>query len=111
MFGKEQIIEEMKRIAAAMGGALSKKDFEQHSTIPLTTVRFHLGSWQRALTEAGLKFVEKPPEAKPKSEDELLLELIRLNKDSGELPTPALIEAKGKYKTHHFKERWKSSER
>jgi hypothetical protein len=108
MFSKEQIIEEMKRIAAGMGGTLSERDFERRSTIPLTTLRFHLGSWQRAMKEAGLKPGEKVPETKPKSDDELLLELIRLNKDSGELPTPALIEAKGKYKTHHYIKRWKS---
>lgn len=108
MYSKEQIIEEMKRIAAAMGGALTEKDFEQRSTIPLTTLRFHLGSWQRALKEAGLKFVEKTPETKPTSNDELLLELIRLHEDSGELPTLALIETKGKYKAHHYKKRWKS---
>ena len=108
MFSKEQIIEEMRRIAAGLGGALSEKDFEQRSTIPLTTLRFHLGSWQRAMKEAGLIPGAKAPEIKPKSDDELLLELIRLNKDSGELPTPALIEAKGKYKTHHYIKRWKS---
>jgi hypothetical protein len=108
MYSKEQIIEEMKRIAAAMGGSLSERDFEQRSTIPLSTLRFHLGSWQRALKEAGLKFVEKTPETKPTSSDELLLELIRLHKDSGELPTLALIESKGKYKAHYYKERWKS---
>jgi hypothetical protein len=108
MYSKERIIEEMKRIAASMGGALSEKDFEQRSTIPLTTLRFHLGSWQRALKEAGLKSAEKTPETKPKSNDELLLELIRLYKDSGELPTPALIEAKSKYKVHHYTNRWKS---
>ncbi|MGD2091815.1 MAG: hypothetical protein PVH61_36925 [Candidatus Aminicenantes bacterium] len=108
MYSKEQIIEEMKRIAASMGGALSEKDFEQRSTIPISTLRFHLGSWQRALKEAGLKYVEKTPDTKPKSNDELLLELIHLYKDSGELPTPALIEAKGQYKVHHYTNRWKS---
>jgi hypothetical protein len=108
MYSKEQIIEEMKRIANEMGGDLSERDFEQRSTIPLTTLRFHLGSWKRALKEAGLKFVEKTPETKPKTNNELLLELIRLYKDSGELPTPALIDTKGKYKTHHYKDRWKS---
>lgn len=108
MYSKEQIIEEMKRIAAAMGGPISERDFEQRSTIPLTTLRFHLGSWQRALKEAGLKSVEKPLEPTRPGNDELLLELIRLYKDSGELPTVALIDSKGKYKAHHYKEQWKS---
>jgi hypothetical protein len=108
MFSKERIIEEMKRIAAELGGDLSERDFEQRSTIPLTTLRFHLGSWQRALKEAGLKFVKNPVETKSASSDDLLLELIRLNEDSGEIPTPALIETKGKYKTHHYTNRWKS---
>lgn len=108
MFSKEQIIEEMRRIAAGLGGTLNEKEFEHRSTIPLTTLRFHLGSWQRAMKEAGLKPGEKVPGTKPISDDELLEELIRLNKDSGELPTPALIEAKGKYKPHHYIKRWKS---
>jgi hypothetical protein len=108
MFGKEQIIEEMKRIAVTTGGNLNEKTFEQYSTIPLSTVRFHLGSWQRALKEAGLTGAKQIPDLAPKSEDELLLELIRLNKVSGELPTRALIEAKGKFKFQYYLERWKS---
>lgn len=108
MVSKEQIIEEIKRIAVTLGGKITEKDFQARSTIPLTTLRFHLGSWQRALKEAGLSSVGKIQETKPKNDDELLLDLIRLNEDSGEVPTPALIERKGLFNTRHYKERWKS---
>ncbi|UCH94222.1 MAG: hypothetical protein JSV88_28670 [Candidatus Aminicenantes bacterium] len=109
MYSKEQIIEEIKRIAEIQGGkSLTEKDFERHSTVPLSTLRFHLGSWKRALKEAGLDSVQKTPPAEPKNDDELLLDLIRLNEDSGELPTLALINTKGKYSVYHYKERWKS---
>jgi len=112
MYTREQIIEEIKRITRNKEGKLpSETDFEHQSTIPLSTLRFHLGSWQRALEESGLishlNGKQKKKE-EPKSDDELLLELLRLHKDSGELPTTALVQAKGKYSDRHYKNRWKS---
>ena len=112
MYNKEQILEEIKRIAASMGvKSITEEDFERHSTLPLSTLRFHLGSWARALKEAGLAAVEPARVAKkrePHNDDELLSDLIRLYEDSGELPTPALIHTKGKFTERHYKDRWRS---
>lgn len=113
MFTREQIIEEIKRIAKEMGSkSLREEEFERHSTIPLSTVRFHIGSWNRALKDAGLqvpgKSIDTTGKREPKHDDELLLDLLRLNEDSGEVPTLALIQEKGKYSDRHYRDRWKS---
>jgi hypothetical protein len=112
MYTKEQIIEEIKRIADKLGvKSLKKKDFEQHSTIPSSTFRFYMGSWERAVKEAGLE-PEIPEDNKskpePKDNDELLLELNRLYDVYGETPTAALVDSKGKYPYQHYSTRWKS---
>ena len=113
MYTREQIIEEIKRIAKEIGAkSLREEEFERHSTIPLSTVRFHIGSWNRALQDAGLelpgKSIDKTGKKDPKDDDELLLDLLRLNEDSGEVPTLALIQEKGKYSDRHYRDRWKS---
>jgi hypothetical protein len=89
MYSKEQIVEEIKRIAASLGA----------NTL-------------RALKEAGLAAAAAPARVgkkeEPKNGDELLSDLVRLYKISGEFPTPALIQTKGKYSERHYKERWRS---
>jgi hypothetical protein len=112
MYTKEQIIEEIKRIADKLGvKSLKKKDFDQHSTIPSSTFRFYMGSWERAVKEAGLE-PEMPGDNKskrePRDNDELLLELNRLYDVYGETPTAALVESKGKYPYQQYSSRWKS---
>ncbi|NIM15900.1 MAG: hypothetical protein GTO45_28205 [Candidatus Aminicenantes bacterium] len=113
MYTREQIIEEIKRIAKEIGAkSLKEEEFERHSTIPISTVKFHIGSWNRALKDAGLqvpgKSIDKTGKREPKHDDELLLDLLRLNEDSGEVPTLALIQEKGKYSDRHYRDRWKS---
>jgi hypothetical protein len=113
MYTREQIIEEIKRIAKEIGSkSLKEEEFERHSTIPISTVRFHIGSWNRALLDAGLQIPGKSintfGKREPKHDDELLLDLLRLNEDSGEVPTLALIQEKGKYSDRHYRDRWKS---
>jgi hypothetical protein len=113
MYIREQIIEEIKRIAKEIGSkSLREEDFERHSTIPISTVRFHIGSWNRAIQDAGLeipgKSIDKSGKRDPRYDDELLMDLLRLNEDSGEVPTLALIQEKGKYSDRHYRDRWKS---
>jgi hypothetical protein len=117
MYSKEQIIEEIRRIAEGKGvDHLSEEDFEIQSTIPISTVRFYMGSWARALQEAGLTTGApgqpggKTHKTEPPNEDELLRDLLRLYEDSGEVEVPSLavIQKKGKYNDHHYLERWKS---
>lgn len=111
MYTREKIIEEIKRIAVLKGVQnLSQADFELHSMVPMSTVRYYLGTWQGALQEAGLGqlVADTLTKATPETEDELLMDLLRLNKETGEIPTPALIETRGKYYPRHYLERWKS---
>ncbi len=112
MYTKEQIVEEIKRVAEKLGvKSLKKKDFEQHSTIPSNTLKYYLGPWSRALKEAGLEPEDSTDingKREPKDNDELLLELNRLYDIYGEPPTAALVESKGKYPYQHYNARWKS---
>lgn len=112
MYSKEQIIREIKRIAEKLGvQSLKAKDFEINSTIPLSTLKYYLGSWSQALKEADLG----PPgshESKIKLDkgdsSELLQDLIRLYEKHGETPTLALIKSEGKYTEKLYTSKWKS---
>lgn len=111
MYTREQIIREIKRIADLKGGNIRQEDFELHSTIPMTTLRFHLGSWLKAVKEAGITPAAANSADKkniPRSDTELLQDLIRLNEESGVVPSLAMIESKGKYSAKHYQDRWKS---
>lgn len=111
MYTKDEIIEEIKRIAAKLDvKTISEKVFELNSMMPASTVRYYLGSWGQALKEAGLQpeVPEENTKKEPGSDDELLKELIRLHKESGETPTIALLAAKGRYEYRHYSTRWKS---
>ncbi len=109
MYTKEQIIDEIKRIARKIGvKSLKQKDFEINSTIPMSTLRFYLGSWNQALKEAGLESTEVTKIKDKADDDELLLDLIRIYKETGETPTLALIKDKGMYSERLYITRWKS---
>jgi hypothetical protein len=91
--------------------SLKQKDFEMNSTIPISTVKYHLGSWNQALKEAELKInSEKAPSAKKDTitEEQLLLELVRIHEETGEAPTTALIDNLGKYSENLYKKEWGS---
>lgn len=112
MYTKEEILAEIKRVAEKLGvRALKREDFEKNTTIPNDTLAYYLGSWDRALKEAGLG-PETPTEIKgkpePQNDDELLLDLVRLYDETGETPTAALVNARGRYHYRHYGARWKS---
>ncbi|MCP4218094.1 MAG: hypothetical protein GY765_25855, partial [bacterium] len=107
MYNKEEIVEEIKRVANQMDvKTLTEKEFQQNSMVPMTTVRFYMGPWNRALEAAGLAPLHNTPE--PKSNDELLEDLMRLYDQHGEPPTVALVTAKGKFAYRHYGARWKN---
>lgn len=112
MYSKEEIIAEIKRVAEKLGVQTLKRDeFEQNTTIPSHTLNYHLGSWNRALKEAGLS-PEDSGDTKsgrvPEDDDELLLDLLRIHQETGETPTAALLASRGKYEYRHYGARWKS---
>lgn len=113
MYTKEEIIQELRRVAAELGTqSLSEKDFERNSMMPASTVRYYLGSWVQALKDA--KLASPQPKAEdvrnqePQSEEELLEELMRLYNQYGETPTIALLSTKGRFSYRHYGARWKS---
>ncbi len=112
MYTKQQIIEEIRRIAIDRGvKSLRQRDFTKHSKISLSTVRYHFGNWNDAVKEAGLIPIDPTDVIRKKElidDSELLLDLIRLYKENGKEPTWSLINAKGKYSTKPYRDRWKS---
>src|SRR5688572_20719137 len=94
-----QIIAEIQRIARLYGtDSLTQNQFEQHSTIGLTTVRYHFGSWNKAIDSADLEPITS--RLNPQviiSEDELLQEIIRLTIELGKQPTHAELNANGRF--------------
>lgn len=113
MYTKEQIIDEMKRVAEQLGvNTLTRKTFEQNTMVPTSTIQYYLGSWSRALKEAGLEYEESSTDVnvvrEPEDEDALLKELIRLHDQFGEPPTAALVESKSIFKYRHYAARWSS---
>ncbi|MCK4352422.1 hypothetical protein KAW65_03330 [candidate division WOR-3 bacterium] len=109
---KQQIIEEIRRIASALGvKSLKSKDFNKHSKISLGTARYHFGLWNNAVKEAGLIPINPADMIREKElikDDELLLDLIRLYNEYGKEPTHALINSKGKYSSSPYCARWKN---
>jgi hypothetical protein len=112
MYTKDEIISEIKRIAASLGQKyLKTSDFKKHSKMSSSTVNYHFGSWNDAVKEAGLEPID-PVEAIKKRElipdDTLLLDLIRLYNECGKEPTGAMVSAKGKFSVRPYRARWKS---
>jgi hypothetical protein len=113
MYSKEQIIGEIIRIAEKLEvRPLKSRDFERNSMIPLSTVKYYLGSWKQAIVEAGLDSAAGKGDFRVKLEKgesgELLRDLIRLYEESGETPTLALIKKEGKYDEKLYTSKWKS---
>jgi hypothetical protein len=123
MITKERIIQEIQRLAQKLGGkGLNQNQFELHSTIPVETVKYHLGSWEQALKQADLTPVsdEKARGQRQKSsqnkqvksstvnEEKLLMELIRIYNKIGEEPTVLTVDTQGKYGEHLYRKYWKS---
>ncbi len=106
MYDKNQIIEEIKRVASNLKTTrLKKKDFIKNTMIPVSTINFYISSWPDAVKEAGLEdgfFVE---EVKDK---DLLKDLLRIEEEFGETPTYALIEKNGKFSKEDYEERWRT---
>jgi hypothetical protein len=112
MYTKEEILTEIKRVAEKLGvRALKREEFEKNTTIPNDTLAYYLGSWDRALKEAGLgpeTSTEIKGKREPQNEDELLVDLVRLFEETGETPTAALVNSRGRYHYRHYGARWKS---
>jgi hypothetical protein len=112
MYTKNEIISEIRRIAASLSKkSLKKSDFQKHAKMSSSTVRYHFGTWNDAIKEAGLEPID-PVEAiknrDPIPDDTLLLDLIRLYNEYRKEPTGSLVNAKGKFSERPYRARWKN---
>lgn len=97
---KQYVLQEIKRVAESIAPKrLTKEIFLRESSIPESTVRYHFGSWNRAVEATGLE--PNPPYSvaghKRFSDQELLGEIGRLWKQFGRRPTEDLMNSKGNY--------------
>jgi len=109
---KNEIIEEIQRIAVKLGRkSVKKTEFSRNSKIGISTVRYHFGSWNKAVEAAGLVPID-PLEMIRKKEiipdKELLMDLMRLYHEFHREPTASLINSNGKFSEIPYKRRWKS---
>ena len=112
MFTHDQILKEIQRVATHLGkNSLSIAEFTKHGKLSAATVSNHFGSWNDAVQAAGLVPIDPIEIARSTpsiSEEELLLDLIRLHNETGKTPTKALINAKGKYSDFPYRKKWGS---
>lgn len=112
MFTQAQILQEIQRVATHLGKkSLSIAEFSKYGKISAATVSNRFGSWNDAVQAAGLEPIDPIERARSTpsiSEEELLLDLIRLYNETGRPPTKALINAKGKYSDFPYRKKWGS---
>ena len=110
MYTRDQVIDEIKRITEKLGvQSLKERDFKKHSNVSITTVKEHFGSWSDAVEEA------TPPPPPPDngikvgesvSDEELLLELLRLYERFGRAPNLLMMNAEGRFSDRPYQSRW-----
>lgn len=82
----------------------------QHGQFGANTVVNSFGSWNEAIESAGLTPIPQGPSvSKPKySDEELLLEIIRITEELGKPPTIATMNAFGRFSDEPYRRRWGS---
>jgi hypothetical protein len=126
---KAVILDELRRVAGLLESEyLSRGMYQKHGTISSGAVERVFGTWNEAIEAAGLKPL--PPGGIPKAEqrrlerlkapsptnpgggripdEELLDDLLRLERELGRRPSGNQISAKGKYDPTVYKRRWGS---
>ena len=91
---RETIIEAAKRVAAEVGGPISRSDFGRVSGISLGAVYrlFPEGSWSEVKRLAGLE--RHPKDNESLEDDDILTEYHRVASDLGRIPTWAMFASK-----------------
>jgi len=126
---KESAVAELQRVAAHINSrTLSRSMFAKHGTISSAAVEATFGSWNEAISAAGLTPLPQGglPKAEERrlerlgrsattssaavSDDELLADLLRLSKELGKRPSGNQVAAKGKFSRDAYQRRWGSIE-
>jgi hypothetical protein len=124
---RKAVVDELRRVAQKMDSrSVSRSQFNAHATVSSAAVEQAFGSWNEAIVAAGL--VPFPPGGIPKDEqrrrermeaapaasqsrgkipdDELLDELVRLERELGRRPSGNQVAAKGKFNPSVYQRRW-----
>jgi hypothetical protein len=106
------MVSEIRRVAVELGvKSLSKSQFDRHHRLGgVTTAGYQFGSWNEAVTAAGLEPIPSGcsnPEPRY-SDAELLQEIIRLHQEFGRPPSERVLAAKGRFSPKPYRDRWGS---
>jgi hypothetical protein len=125
---RQVVIEELRRVAALLAArSLSRGMFAKHGTISTAAVEATFGSWNEAIVAAdllplpqgGLPKAEqrrlerlskhaRGSSTSPISDEELLDDLVRLEKQLGRRPSGNQVAAKGRFGRDVYQKRWGS---
>ena len=106
------VVKEIQRIASVLGkSTLSQREFDAHHQLSgVSTAGYQFGSWNEAVMAAGLE--PKPPGGAGRgpriTDEELLLELVRLRDELGGFPTLRKLAKFGRFSEKPYRERWGS---
>ncbi|QZP37064.1 homing endonuclease associated repeat-containing protein [Halobaculum magnesiiphilum] len=93
-YSDDDLIEDIRGVAAEVGGKPTLNDYREHGTAAVTTIYDRFGSWQDALDAAG--YEPREPDSAV-TDEELLDELGRLVDELGERPTATDMNDHGAY--------------
>lgn len=109
---KEEIIREIRRVAREIESKpLTSELFQRMSRIPVSRIRYYFGSWNKAVGAAGL--LPNPPGLRVSgysllNENDLLMAIGDLWRQTGQRPTEALMNSEGAYSVKPYRARWGS---
>ena len=99
---KSEMIADMQRVALEIGKSqLPKRDYEELGTISTNTICSQFGSWNNAIIAAGIT-----PKQKLISDDELLMEIIKVTSEIEKIPSAHEMDAYGCFNTTTYRKRW-----
>ncbi len=120
---------ELRRVAALLQTqSLSRGVFKKHSTVSTTTIEATFGSWNEAVKEAGLTPLPRggiskaeakrldilwfdrqaQPTKQRISDEDALQALVDLTQELNKRPSSNQVNAKGKYSSEVYMNRWGS---
>jgi hypothetical protein len=103
------VIREIRRVAALVGtSSLSRGTFKQHSHLSVSTIKNRFGSWNSAINAAGLTPSPNSGHGPTYTDEELLLEIIRLTHELGKRPALTEMNAIGRFSVQPYRSRWRT---
>lgn len=108
--GQTRTVAEIQRIAAKLGSkTLSQSQFDEHHEIGgVTTAGGQLGSWNEAVSAAGLEPITTSVVPTRYTDDDLLREIIRVHLETGAEPSERKMSAPARISMKPYRTRWGS---